>query len=432
MINRPPRRPRRLNVLLARHASILLLLLLCPWGVTVPAADDPPLPTDAELVRLIEQLKPQVAANPQDARLTQQLAWAYNAHGVQLTHQDHWDAAVEQFRLAGALQPSDAVLEHNLVHAMVGDAQQLCNARKTREAKRVLDQALRYPTVPYEGWLLAGQLAYESQQLKQAGDYWKRALAVRPDGEEAQRRLDQLTRERPVEDQFGKISQQCFELRLDPGLSAAESEQLRGDLLDVRRALGQAFRYFPTNKIVVLVYAEDRFRQLHANSPEWVGGQYDGKIRIPIRSADPQDLRRILWHEYTHALVHALSQNRCPIWLNEGLAEWAGNTQRATSLDHLRSAWQSTPSRLFDLAQLAAVFADRSINLETAALAYEQARSFVSYLVDHYGLWRLTRIVKRLGRDETLESACRAELHVTLPVLYQRWLANLPTQLSHP
>lgn len=428
MISRP-RQHRRRN---AGHFAALIASATVLLGMASQlVADEPPLPSTAELTRLIEQLKGQVASNPQDDRLTQQLAWAYNAQGVQLTEQGQWDAAVEHFRLAAALRPTDATLERNLVQAMVGAAQTLYNARKTREAKRLLDQALRHSTISYEGWLLAGQLAYESQQLKQAEEYWQRALAARPDAPEAQRRLEQLRRERIVEDQFGKISEQFFELRFDADVHE-ESDQLRNDLLEVRRALGQAFHYFPMNKIVVLVYTEERFRQLHAGSPEWVGGQYDGKIRIPIRSQDPRELRRILWHEYTHALVHALGLNRCPIWLNEGLAEWAGAMQRPASFALLKTAATASPPRLYTLTQLAATFNDKTTAADTAALAYEQAHSFVSYLINRYGLWRLTRILKQLGRGEELEAAVRGELHAALPMLYKRWWDNVPVQLASP
>ena len=424
MTSLPTRRKPSGSWTIALAATLGLLLT----SSTVLAEEKAP-PDPETLTQEIERLKPLVDAQPNNAVLRQALALTYNARGVGLADQHQWDLSVEQFRQALALQPQNAVIERNLVQAMVGSAYALYNARKTAQAKRLLDRALRYPNT-FEGLMLAGQLAYDSQRLQEAEGYWTKALRMQPDAEEVKTRLAQLARERPVEDQFGKISQQFFELRFDANV-VGDNHQLRSDLLDARRVVGQALHYFPTHKIVVLVYAEEPFRQLHRDTPEWLGGQYDGKIRIPIRSQDPPAFRRILWHEYTHALIHDLSLNRCPAWLNEGLAEYQGSTQQAAPLTRLRDAWMAAPKRVLDVMALSSAFNYRA-SIEEASLAYEEARSIVGYLIERYGLWRLTRIVKRLGAGETFDAAFKAELHVTLQTAYQRWLAALPTLLEAP
>ncbi len=330
--------------------------------------------------------------------------------------------------LALVLQPHEATVEQNLMRALVGSAYALYNEHKTAPAKRLLDEALRYPNTPFEALVLAGQLAYDNQRLKDAQTYWTKALKLQPDAEEVKARLAQLTSERSVEDQFGKVNESFFELRFDQGL-AGDSNQVMRDLVDARRVVGQAFRYFPPQKIVVLIYAVEQFRRLHRDSPEWLGGQYDGKIRIPVRSQDPNTFRRILWHEYTHALIHSVSANRCPTWLNEGLAEHEGATQQPTPFVHLQQAAAASPPRVLNLPLLSAAF-NRHASIGEAALAYEEARSFVGYLVERHGLWRLMRTLKRLGTGEDFERAFQAELHVPLATVYKRWLTALPTLLQ--
>lgn len=414
----------RLRPLLSALALGLLLT-----GRLVAAGEQAPPPDPETLAVEIERLTTLVDAQPANAALAHALALAHNTLGVSLADQRRWDSSLEHFRQALALDPQNAVIERNVAQAMVGSAYALYNARHTARARRLLDQALRYPNT-FEGLMLAGQLAYEGQRLKEAQGYWTKALHLQPESDEARMRLEQLARERPIEEQFDKVSQQFFELRFDAHLPQ-DNDELRGDLLEARRVVGQAFRSFPTDKIVVLVYTEEQFRQLHQDSPEWVGGQYDGKIRIPIRSQNRQAFRRILWHEYTHALVHLLSLNRCPTWLNEGLAEYEGATQQPTPSARLQAAWQASPKRLLDLTALSAAF-DRRTGAEEASLAYEEARSFVGYLIERYGLWRLTRVLKRLGAGEAFDPAFTAELHAPLPTVYQRWLAVLPTLLEAP
>src|SRR5690242_21602302 len=54
----------------------------------------------------------------------------------------------------------------------------------------------------------------------------------------------------------------------------------------------------------------------------WAAGAYDGTIRVPIRGAldHPDELDRVLAHEFAHALIRSLAARNVPAWLNEGLA----------------------------------------------------------------------------------------------------------------
>jgi len=50
---------------------------------------------------------------------------------------------------------------------------------------------------------------------------------------------------------------------------------------------------------------------------------HDGKLRIPVsgvQSVTPE-LARVLKHELTHSFISQMSSNRCPTWLNEGIAQ---------------------------------------------------------------------------------------------------------------
>ena len=100
-------------------------------------------------------------------------------------------------------------------------------------------------------------------------------------------------------------------------------------------------------------------------------------------------------------------------------------------MDPLRAAATASPKRLLDLTALSAAF-NQQASAEQASLAYAQAYSLVGYVVERYGLWRLTRVLKRLGAGEAFDAAWRAEIHVTPQMIYQRWLAAVPSLLAHP
>jgi hypothetical protein len=97
--------------------------------------------------------------------------------------------------------------------------------------------------------------------------------------------------------------------------------------------VGSGLRVRPTSTITVVLYT----LQFHdiTRAPAWAGGIYDGQIRVAVKGAlsHPEDLERVLVHEFVHALVGQVGGRNVPFWLNEGLAtalepggtEWAAS-----------------------------------------------------------------------------------------------------------
>ncbi|OGX29055.1 MAG: hypothetical protein A3B78_03400 [Omnitrophica WOR_2 bacterium RIFCSPHIGHO2_02_FULL_67_20] len=141
-------------------------------------------------------------------------------------------------------------------------------------------------------------------------------------------------------------------------------------------------------------------------------------------------VRQILFHEYAHALIHDLSGGQCPLWLNEGLAEYEGRTQLQGSLERLKKARDA--EQLIPWPELSARFSP-SLSGEEVALAYEQAYSIVAYLTSRYGFWRVRRLLKAVGGGQGWEAAFADEFRMKLPRLERQWLEWLPEFLrTHP
>jgi hypothetical protein len=201
---------------------------------------------------------------------------------------------------------------------------------------------------------------------------------------------------------------------------------LQDALLQARRKVGNDFRYWPSTKLVVLVYSSKTFRGMRQDTPEWVGGQYDGKIRLPLPDKDMDDLtvRQILFHEYTHALIRDLSKGKCPVWFNEGLAEYQGALAGTKHTDLLSQALEQ--NRLLPWPQMNGSFA-HNLSVVQVGLAYQQAHSIVAYLADRYGFWRLRKIIAQTGEGIPVETSLAKEFKISLERLERNWREWLPS-----
>jgi hypothetical protein len=150
---------------------------------------------------------------------------------------------------------------------------------------------------------------------------------------------------------------------------------------------------------------------------------------LPDNQLNLDTMKQILFHEYTHALVHDVALGQCPTWFNEGLAEYEGARHGPVELRQLASA--SAANQLVPWSQLNQQFA-ADLPVDQVALAYQQAHSIVHYVVERYGFWRIRRILKAVSSGLPLERVLADELHLKLPQLEQNWRTWLPQFLNPP
>ena len=117
-------------------------------------------------------------------------------------------------------------------------------------------------------------------------------------------------------------------------ISPSTWAHLLQELADSLQAQHQRFTRLlgpiPSFDTAVELMEEGRFFAL-TGAPIWTNALfYRGRITIPLplgRVISRADLARAVKHEYTHAVVNALSGGRCPGWLDEGLAQWAEGSE---------------------------------------------------------------------------------------------------------
>lgn len=411
--------------------EILFSVWLMVMGFVRAGVADQEVPAEAQpdWQVIIAQLRQQLHRMPGHAVTRQQLATAYNNYAVSLADQGRFVDATQHLEEAMRLDPSNAQFRNNLVTIYLRMAQLAFQEHRLQDAKDAINHALALDPKETTALTLLGEIEYHSQRLNEAKHAWQQALAINPALREVQEKLTQLNQELPVELQFERLSQAYFDIRYPEEFERPIGFDIRDALLQARRVIGSDFAFWPKHKLIVLVYSTEQFRQLRQNTPDWVVGQYDGKIRVrlPMDERDRDGAVRTLVHEYTHAIVHDLTHGRLPTWFNEGLAEYEAWKSQAPAWPILRQAF--VQGHLIPWTSLSTQFSP-ALQAQEVVLAYEESHSIVRYLVERYGFWRIRRLLKAVDNQTPFEEALTAELHVKLNRLEADWLKWLEKTLA--
>ena len=162
--------------------------------------------------------------------------------------------------------------------------------------------------------------------------------------------------------------------------------------------IGDTLGEYPSRTIVAVLYTEKQFRDV-TRAPEWAGGQYDGRIRIPVAGAaqQPELFERVMTHELAHAVIAGIVRREVPTWLNEGLAQLFDGSDPAAARKRMKALGRSIP-----LKDLEHGFGH--MGAATAQMAYDESLLAVGVLADRPGFgW--SRLLSRLGDGQSFAEA---------------------------
>ena len=115
----------------------------------------------------------------------------------------------------------------------------------------------------------------------------------------------------------------------------------------------------------------------------------------------------MLKHELAHSFIRQATNGRCPVWLNEGLAQLV-EPQSA-------SRYRSLLAKLFQNGDQAPLHSLEGsfIGLDSsqAAVAYIESLAYVEYIRDSYGMNRISDIMRHLSEAETPEAALKSAIN---------------------
>ncbi len=189
-------------------------------------------------------------------------------------------------------------------------------------AERELTKAAELNPGDATAYQVLGELFYRRDDLETAVSYWEKAVELNPAAADIRARLERIRKEHRTEKDFNRDVTSHFLVKYE-GREKIEAGRIVLRILeDAYGSVGRGLSYYPDRELQVVLYSGQQFQEV-TDAPGWSGGIYDGKIRIPIGGIEQETpgLRKLLYHEYAHAVMRAITPN-CPTWLNEGLAQY--------------------------------------------------------------------------------------------------------------
>jgi tetratricopeptide (TPR) repeat protein len=358
------------------------------------------LPSE-EVQSLIDGLKRRLRDEPlKSLERTRRLVALINHLGSRAYRRRDFDGAQARFREALEFDRDDAEAQLGLAATYFAQGRDIY-------ARSTLEQALLdHPKNPGL-LLLLGDVYYSQERPEDALDVWERAQAIAPD-DAIRNRLEKLRREFEIEETYQRSDAPHFTMKYDGERAGQDlGSEILQYLEEQFTTMVTRFDYYPRQPLVVIVYPQ---RQFYAatQAEKNVGGLFDGKIRVPIAGLKRLDAeaRGVLIHELTHAFVSGKSQGAATRWLHEGLAQ------------HMEG--RSTPRSVE--AALARKFQSLGGGDSWGQeFSYPSSLSFVEYLIEGEGLFRILEVLEALASGVPLGDAFEDATRYSLKELRQAW-----------
>jgi len=337
------------------------------------------------------------------------------SNGVQQIKNGDYQAARDSFEQA--IRYND---ESPTGHAGLGIA--YFHLRNDKDAERELRRAVELNPKEAIAYQFLGELYYRKDDLDSAISFWEKAIELNPSDASLRTRLERIRKEQTTEKDFNRDVTSHFLIKYE-GRERKEAGKIVLKILeDAYGEVGKALSHYPDQEIQVILYSNQQFQEV-TDAPGWSGGIFDGKIRMPIGGIEKETpgLRRILYHEYTHAVVRDITEH-CPTWFNEGLAQYfEGRTVDSSQKEVLRQI--AAAGKLPSLTKLEGSFISLAGN--QAGYAYLISLSSVSYIIDNYGLYRVRIILEELAKGADTGEALGAGIMVSYDEFERGWKRSL-------
>jgi len=319
--------------------------------------------------------------------------------------------------------PADRVVR--MVRGAVDDLERGEGAR----ASAALRSATRIdPRRPEPYWYLA-EIDRQRGRYGRAAEHLARFLAtagpaLEPWRKLARQRLRALEDERQLADENAArgplhwiaSDSPYFRIQLDSDLSKVSPDFARSALeyLDAARSeVSSQIGVAPLEPLGVVFYGRAAYSKAHAHRFSFqTVGFFDGRIHVASPAHPSDELRSLLFHEYTHAVFREQTGGDRPYWLNEGLAEQIERAARGEPAS-TRSERAALRSRIaagdwIPLRRLAPSFS--GLSNEDARAAYLEAVVTVEWMAQRTDRATRARVLQRIGEGRSIDQV----LHETM------------------
>lgn len=368
----------------------------------------------------LSMLENYVREHPDDVEALTMLANVLSVCASRAFEKKDFDTALEYLERAERISPSDPEILSRLGVIWYFK-------RDYEKSKRLLEKAIEEGVKKGEPYLLLGLLYYyHFDDLERAQANLEIALSFFPERDDIRILLNKVKNERGQEQGMNEAKGAHFTVKYEGGENQNAGYKVLYELERSYSAVGAQLGEYPSDMITVILYTQKDFQEI-SNAPHWAGGVYDGRIRLPvagIQDFNDDNLRRLLYHEYTHALLHRLTNGNCPIWLNEGLAqvmqEYSGASKDPwLTVDNLRNRQIPT------LSSLNSPFIQ--LPYEQAISAYVESYYATQFFLNNYGYSGLRRIFERLGKGENFTTVFKETVGTDFHDFEERFYSHLRT-----
>jgi tetratricopeptide (TPR) repeat protein len=355
-------------------------------------------------------------ASPAFSQAAEQNAYARSMRtGSEQMKAGDYQAARDSFEQA--LEHNDSASDGHL-----GLGLAYFHLREDRYAERELLKAVELDPKASKAYQFLGELYYRKDDLESAVTYWEKAVESNPSATDIRARLDRIRKEHKAEKDFNREVTSHFLTKYE-GREKIEAGRIVLRILeDAYSEVGRSLSYYPDQEVQVILYSGQQFKEV-TDAPGWSGGLFDGKIRLPIGGIEKETpgLRGLLYHEYTHAVVRAITP-RCPTWLNEGLAQYfEGRQIDSRQQESLRKFVQT--GKLPSLTNLEGSF--MGLGGGQAQSAYLLSLSSVRYMIDSFGMYRVKDVLDELARGANTGNAISKGITLTYEEFERGWKRSL-------
>jgi len=372
-----------------------------PSEMVAPATDDATRTAvrDGSIdLNMLAKLESEANANPSPAAVMRVIAAESAAAQFEISVGD-FQRAAEHYDVGLRFDPDNLslLLQTSYLHLRRSEYSAALN---------LLDRARRIEPDSLDAAKLSGWAYYGLNRLADAVTEWKRAMALKPDPE-VQHALEKAERDAQEEAGYREGETAHFRLRYNGEAAPELAREVLQTLETEFEEISSTLNYVPPEAIGVVLYTNQTFSDI-TRAPSWSGALNDGRIRVPVEglSSMTDELARVLKHELTHSFVGQKTDGHCPVWLQEGLAQYMEGKRSRTNAGALVSAYQNH----MDFSLAAYETSWLHLPKETAGTAYAWSLATVEAMLTAGTMDDMSRILDRLAAGSTAEDAIRAVL----------------------
>jgi len=409
------------SVLLASVTFLFLPGLLFPgraFGFSGYNREGVELFRAGRLEEAVEKFEDALREDPASAEARRNLGQTLAALGQRKLQEGDLGSAAEYLEEAVGRQPEEAAFHLLLAFALFrrGDLY---------GARRAVDEALYLEEEDPQARELLGDIYYQEGYLTRAIPEWEVALEKHEGARASQlkKKISRAGKESIAESGFGRDISLHFTLQHDGPVSRETTRVVLDNLEKAYDQIGGELGVYPPGDIPVILYSKILFSDI-TESPLWVAGTFDGKIRVPTGGLEnPREasrLRPVLAHELAHAFIRAIAPGGLPLWFEEGLAKHFEGLTAEGAEQALQRLGRPPPATLQDL--------DVGLRGHGALVEASYLASFLAVrgLIEREGFWTVRRILEAAGRGRPFDDAFRDETGMEVLEFQERWRSSLP------